>query len=149
MQFYNSNGIVVTDTAFITPNGDQYPIRNISSVKVRKVGMNGKLLGLFVAVCLLILAFSVRAVSESAPALPSASEVPAALRFFNNALFLLCIVGVSLIIWYFLSGYTLLIGAGGMEQAALSFRRWRKHDLNTLRDIAAAINASIANLQKT
>ena len=36
MDFYNDGAIVVTDTTFITPNGDQYPIRNITSVQVRE-----------------------------------------------------------------------------------------------------------------
>jgi len=36
MDRYNDNSIVVTDTTFITPNGDQYPIRNITSVQVRE-----------------------------------------------------------------------------------------------------------------
>jgi hypothetical protein len=45
--YYDNFGVKVTDTMFIAPTGDQYPIRNISSVQVRiqsGVGAFGKII---------------------------------------------------------------------------------------------------------
>jgi len=131
MQFYNSNGIIVTDTAFITPNGDQYPIRNISSVKVRRNDApNGNKLAL-AAVALWVLWL----LKASPP------EGEAAICAF---------LAMVLVFTYLYFGrrYVLLIGSGGMDQTSLSFPL-RQENYNTLLEIAAAINASIANLQKT
>jgi hypothetical protein len=142
MQFYNSAGVVVTDTSFITPNGDQYPIRNITSVKIRKQG--GRWGWIFLQVTVTVLFISLIPKETD-----MASEVPQTLRLFNNLFLLFLVNFICFLIWYFNRRCVLLIGSGGVDQTALSFKRWRKRDVDAIHEIAAAINASIANLQKT
>jgi energy-coupling factor transporter transmembrane protein EcfT len=129
MDFYNAGGVVVTDTTFITPNGDQYPIRNITSVQVREKNFWVLLiLGIFF---LLIGLASLIVNGNFASAMPS--------------IFLSFIL---LIYWYFSREYILWIGSGGLKQKSITFPKRNKKHLRTLIDIADAINKSIANLQK-
>ena len=129
-QLYNLNGVVVTDTAFITPNGDQYPIRNITSVKVRHAEAEH------------INRITVAAFACWFVWFVSAGTVE------TSWIGLLVISIPVLLYWYFGQRYVLLIGSGGVDQTSLSFPK-REEYLSTLSEIAAAINVSIANLQKT
>ena len=129
MDFYNIGGIVVTDTAFIASNGDQYPIRNITSVQVRE---DNKMFWLYMSMFWYFIGL-VRLLID--------------LSLVNSLSFFL--MGTLLLIyWYFSREYILWLGSGGVKQKSISFKKRNKKDLATLNDIADAINKSIANLQK-
>ena len=120
--FYEDSGIVVSDTTFILPNGDQYPVRNISSVKVR----DKDIVGLLVAGIL----FASYAIMVGNP-----YTLVVSLIFFT--------------LWWLTRANVLLIGSGGITQEALTFNKREQEKLQLLISIAAAINESISNLQKT
>ena len=129
MEFYKAGGVVVTDTTFITPNGDQYPVRNITSVQVRE--KNFWILLIIGIVFLTVGLISIIERANLSSAMPS------------------ILIGVVFIIyWYFSREYILWIGSGGIKQKTITFPKRNKKDLGTLIDISGAINKSIANLQK-
>ena len=132
MDFYNDGSIEVTDTTFITPNGDQYPIRNITSVQVREKN--------YWILLILGLVFLM-------PGL-----IGLTVNFYDgqqiNGSIPLILMGLVLIVWwYFSREYILWIGSGGVIQKSLSFSKRNLKDLERIINIAKAINLSIANLQ--
>jgi len=128
MDRYNDNSIVVTDTTFITPNGDQYPIRNITSVQVRE--KNYWILLVIASIFLI----------PSLLGLVNEGNLVNTLPGF--------VMGIAFAIWwYFSQVYILWIGSGGIIQKALSFPKRKSSDLEKLIKISKAINLSIANLQ--
>ena len=128
MTFYDNNGIKVTDTTFITPEGDQYPIRNITSVQVRQ---NQKIILLIIA-ALIFLNTITKGMSAKAEDYVIGFAISAAL----------------VAAWWFTRKYILFIGAGGTLQKAIVYKR-HLANVKILSDVATALNASIANLQKT
>lgn len=135
--YYESENIVVTDTVFMTAKGDQYPIRNISSVMVRQftkktaliIGTLFFLIGLFLFIS-----------SKFGNGIGSDSD---------TFVFYIFIGAIALAWWYFGRKYVLFIGSGGKQQEALTFPMWRGNKVATLQKISNAINQSIAGLQKT
>lgn len=128
MDFYNNQSIIVTDTTFVTPNGDQYPIRNITSVQVREKNYWIILMAAFVFL------------------------LPSLLGIANGANLTSTLPGIMMagafgIWWYFSRVYILWIGSGGIIQKALSFPKRKSGSLENLIEISKAINQSIANLQ--
>jgi hypothetical protein len=118
--FYQNNGCTISDTVFITPTGDQYPIRNISSVKVREKNYwKILLLGIFI----LFLAYS------------------------NDAPFPFVIGLITIAIWWFKREFILWIGSGGVHQEALKFKKITKGGITNIQEIYDALNLSIANMQ--
>jgi hypothetical protein len=121
--FYNKNDILVSDTVFIATNGDQYPIRNISSVSVRSIYYIKFLIVAIFFVC--------------TPKIYYDSHFP------ETAL----LGGIPLIVWFSLLKYQLMIGSGGILQVCIELPMWKLGSLQLLRDIKSAINESINNLQ--
>lgn len=127
--YYQNNGCSISDTVFITPNGDQYPIRNITSVKVRQ---KDYWLVLLIGIFFLFLAYS----SGEKNGL-TADETK--IKFG---------IGIILIlIWWYIRKFILWIGSGGIDQEALIYRKVTTGGLKNIHEIYDAINASIANLQ--
>jgi len=128
--FYDNFDVKVTDTVFVTPRGDQYPIRNISSVQVR-IKSN-----LILLIFGLVLIFS------------GWTEY-----YFEgkdmSAIFWTCIGLLLLIGFKFFQLGTLYIGTGGRLQAAIVLNVKRPAKRTFLYDVSNAINAAISNLQKT
>jgi hypothetical protein len=127
--FYQNNGCSISDTVFITPSGDQYPIRNISSVKVRQKNYWWiLLLGIFI----LYLAYS-------------NGEKKG---FDSGEVLVPFLIGlITIAIWWFKREFILWIGSGGIHQEALTFKKANSGGLKNIREIYEALNASIANLQ--
>ena len=134
MDFYNDGAIVVTDTTFITPNGDQYPIRNITSVQVREKNYWILLiLGLF---------FFLPGVIGLIVNSIEGQKIDSSIQ--------LILMGIIFIVWWYFSRvYILWIGSGGLIQKTLSFPKQNSSDLGRMMNISKAINSSIANLQST
>ena len=132
MEFYNDGSIVVTDTTFITPIGDQYPIRNITSVQVREKN--------YWILLILGLLFFTPGLIELVSLIIDGQRVDSSIP--------LILIGLVLIIWwYFSREYILWIGSGGVIQKTLSFPKRKSRDLERMMNISKAINSSIANLQ--
>ena len=127
--FYDNFGIQVTDTVFKTPKGDQYPIRNISSVKVRS-------LPVWIALIFAALAF-IQGVSQF-------SSQPE-----QTVKQLVLTVIILLLYWYVLPARTLLIGTGGSPQPAIRLTQRHAKKFLVLEEVSDALNSAIANLQKT
>jgi hypothetical protein len=127
--YYQNNGCSISDTVFITPNGDQYPIRNITSVKVRQ---KDYWLVLLIGIFFLFLAYSSGEKNGF-----TADETK--IKFG---------IGIILIlIWWYIRKFILWIGSGGIDQEALIYRKVTTGGLKNIHEIYDAINASIANLQ--
>lgn len=127
--YYDEKSVSVTDTVFITPSGDQYPIRNISSVMVRQFPER---LALIIGVLCILAQIVLFIDSKSSPSL------------------VFLIVGlIALAWWYFKRKYVLFIGSGGTMQEALSFPMYKGNRVDDLQKISNAINRAIAGLQKT
>lgn len=134
MEFYNDGSIVVTDTTFITPIGDQYPIRNITSVQVREKN--------YWILLILGLLFIIPGMIGLVVNLIEGQKIDGALPLILMGLFLI-------VWWYFSREYILWIGSGGVIQKTLSFPKRNSSDLGRMMNISKAINSSIANLQST
>ena len=129
--FFNRNGMLVDDSKFMHANGDQYPIRNITSVKVREKDEKWKLI-----IGLLLVGVSIYYAAD-----------PVSLEFQNNILS--ATSGALFILWWWFSRkYIIWLGTGGMDRPGVVLRKTRGN-LDLIRDISTAINESISNLQKT
>lgn len=129
--FFNRNGMLVDDSKFMHANGDQYPIRNITSVKVREKNEKWKLI-----IGLLLVGVSIYYATD-----------PVSLEFQNNILS--ATSGALFILWWWFSRkYIIWLGTGGMDRPGVVLRKTREN-LDLIRDVSTAINESISNLQKT
>jgi hypothetical protein len=129
--FFNRNGMLVDDSKFMHANGDQYPIRNITSVKVREKDEKWKLI-----IGLLLVGVSIYYATD-----------PVSLDFQYNIL--AATSGAFFILWWWFSRkYIIWLGTGGMDRPGVVLRKTREN-LDLIRDISTAINESISNLQKT
>ncbi len=127
--FYQNNGCSISDTVFITPKGDQYTIRNISSVKVREKDYWWILA---VGIFLLYKAYTTGEIYG----------------FTRSEALLLFLAGLFfIVVWWFSRVFILWIGSGGIHQEALTFKKANSGGLKNIREIYDALNASIANLQ--
>jgi len=130
--YYDKNEITVTDAVFMTPKGDQYPIRNISGVMVRQfnerasliIGILGFVIGVFYFF-----------ISMQGP-----------INFLSIVGILIGIAGVGR--WYLGRKYVLFISSGGIHQQAITFPIFKGNRVKDLQEISNAINSSISNLQK-
>ena len=129
--FFSRDGMLVDDSKFMHANGDQYPIRNITSVKVREKDQKWKLI-----IGLLLLGVALYYTAN-----------PVTGQLENNIL--LSTSGVIFLLWWWFSRkYIIWLGTGGMDRPGVVLRKTREN-LDLIRDISAAINESISNLQKT
>lgn len=123
--FYDQNDILVSDTVFITPKGDQYPIRNISSVSVREANYVRILIAAIYFIFIGIYTYP--------------------LNSYYGEMSLFGVV--ILIVWFFLIKYQLMIGSGGILQVCIELPKWKLSNKKNLNDITSAINESIRSLQ--
>lgn len=143
--FYDKNHVKVTDSVFVTPTGDQYPIRNISSVSVREVE-NKPLLygGAFLTFLGLFILYSTSAFAQmAAPSYSSGSG------FSLSGIGSLLLGAALLYLWHKSKKYALIIGTGGVLQQAMAFPKTEADKFQILQEISLAINAAISNLQNT
>lgn len=134
--FYEKNGVLVSDSAFVNSNGNQYPIRNITSIEIKEkinspVGLYA-FGGLLFLIGLIIINFS-------------------GIGFVSG---ILVILGVAIIFGakkaaLNSSKIELLIGGGGTPQTGMSLPFKDPNSKLILDEIAKAIGDSISNLQKT
>ena len=143
--FYDANGISVSDTVFVAPNGDQYPIRNITSVSVRE--SDNKFLLAIGSVLTAIGFFMSNIQNAFAQMAPPSSYYQQGVS--TNGILVLLVGIVCLLLWHFTKKNTLFIGAGGILQKAISYPKSQDEKLQILRDVSKAINESISNLQQT
>jgi hypothetical protein len=121
--FFNQAGIKITDAVFTTPNGDNFPIRNISSVAVRQSNPWVKLLiGGFLTF------FGLVTVTEGRTVWPFVFFVPGILL---------------LVIWWQNYYWALFVGTAGGQQPAIKFKA--KDPI--LKEVEQAINAAILKVQ--
>ena len=118
--YYDQNNVKVTDAVFVTPIGDQYPIRNITSVSVRAIDNKLYLyLGLFFTALGFYLIFTSSVYAQTPPAgigNSSSSFSIIGLIFFSLGMILLYL-------WKKSKEFALKIGTGGMIQNAITFPR--------------------------
>jgi len=127
--FYDNFGIKITDAVFETPKGDQYPIRNISSVKIRKL-----------PIWIILIPAAI-------------TLITATNKFMNNHLeesskdIFYTIILIAL--YWYLPSRALLICTGGKDQPAIRLSQRHASKFHVLNEVSGALNASISNLQKT
>ena len=126
--FFEERGLKITDTVLVTPSGDQYPIRNISSVKSQTVQ---KMWCLVVGVLLVIVG------------------VVSMFQADKGAAGAILIGPMFIAFWWFTKKVILEIGTGGLPQAVLTVQPASAKNLKFLNEAMSAINESISNLQKT
>ncbi|QWD45794.1 hypothetical protein G6661_09010 [Polynucleobacter paneuropaeus] len=121
--FFNQGGVKITDAVFTTPNGDNFPIRNISSVAVRQSNPWVKLLiGGFLTLA----------------GLSSAAKGDTVYPF------VFLVPGIILLaIWWQNYYWALFVGTAGGQQPAIKFKA--KDPI--LREVEQAINAAILKVQ--
>jgi hypothetical protein len=141
--FYDANGINVSDTVFVAPSGDQFPIRNITSVSVRESD-NKMLLG--IGGVLTAIGFFMSNIQNAFAQMPTPSYQAGV--SMNGVVVLLTGI-ICLVAWHFTKQNTLYIGAGGTLQKAISYPKSQDEKLKILKDVSKAINESISNLQQT
>ena len=129
--YFEGRGVKVTDAMFIDSKGDQIPIRNISSVRVRcKKPENIANIAKWLGIVLMVLGGLALITSGDAGALTIAVL---GIIFFST--------------WYFNKVY-LEIGAGGTIQESLSAPARIAENWEAARRTAEAINTSITDMQK-
>lgn len=131
--YYEKNSVKVTDTVFVTPRGDQYPVRNISSVAIRRIDNKNLFFACVVLVFLGILASPSNSYRGS----------------WEPTIFLTLAGFACLYLWHKSKRVSLKIGSGGIIQDAITFPDSDEFGNKVLIEIADAINDAISNLQKT
>jgi len=146
--YYDQHGISVTDTVFITPVGDQYPIRNITSVAIRSIENKALLyIGIVLSLLGLYINYANSAFAQSPPAAYYSTN---SVSTFSMPGILILIAGlVCILIWHFTKKTALVLGAGGIIQTAISYPLNNTEGLLIMREVSSAINQSISNLQNT
>jgi len=128
--YYDKNGCSISDTVFVTPIGDQYLIRNISSVKVRQNDYWWILALGIIFICLAIKGVAYMGIIT------------------DNVIGVFLLGIVTIIIWWFKRVFILWISSGGVYQEALTFQKAKSGGLQNIQQIYDALNLAIANLQK-
>lgn len=128
--YFEGRGVKVTDAMFVDATGDQVPIRNISSVRVRcKVPLKAAKFCKWLGIVLVILGV-----------LPLISGEAGALG--------ISFLGVMLFLCWYLNKIYLEIGAGGVIQESLQAPARIPENWEAVRKTAEAINTSITDMQK-
>ena len=133
--FYEKDGITVTDTVFMNGKGNQYPIRNITSVEIKEKPTSSLLafFGGFAIVVGVISIFSTDSIVQSLVTIAvGAGMYVVGSKSGRNS-----------------STIELLIGGGGTAQTGMSLPLHDPSSKTTLDEISKAITESIAHLQKT
>ena len=105
IQNFNELGISITNTMFITPDGEQYPIRNISAVRF---GTNNRTPFLiFSIIGLLFSPFSILSGWVS--------------MYAGGIIFLISILALAA--WYFGRTFNIYISTSGVEKSAISYNQ--------------------------
>lgn len=134
--FYEKNGVTVSDSAFINSAGNQYPIRNITSIEIKEkinspigiIILGGILLAIGIVI---INSAGIGIISGILTALGIIFLLGAKTAALNS------------------SKIELLIGGGGTPQTGMSLPFKDPNSKLILDEIAKAIGESISNLQKT
>ena len=152
--FYSKDNISV----FTNREGDQFPIRNLSSVSIQSIVYFKTLLSsiflLFVGIVSIVFAFNDAFNEKNASKSrfqPSEIEYSIFnyLHIDNNIYYFFGIGFLLLVSWFFLRKYRLFLGSGGTLQVGIDFPMWKSGSLESLEDIKSAINESIKNIQAT
>ena len=130
--FFDEAGAKVSSTMFVDPSGDQYPIRNITSVQVRykplsvKGAKISKWVGIVVAAIGVIMAVT--------------GEVEVGIGWIGFGL-------LGVYIWW-ANKILIHLGAGGVQQEAYSHPARDNENVERVQRLATAINDAIAHIQK-
>lgn len=122
-KYFNDGGVTITNAMFITPDGSQYPVRNISAVRMKSEDR----LGWIIAAAILFVVGLINGFGEPPVAI------------------LLSIICVF--IWFFGRNFQLIISSGGSEVAALSYNQREKNKKEFLRSVLTALSLAISDLQ--
>ena len=145
--YYSQYGVSVTDTVFITPMGDQYPIRNITSVAIRAI--ENKVL-LYIGITLSLLGLYINFANSAFAQMSPSTYVNHSASSFSLPGILILISGLfCILIWHLTKKTALVLGAGGILQTAISYPRNNAEGLIIMKEVSSAINLSISDLQKT
>ena len=136
--FYEKDGVLVTDTAFINKNGNQDPIRNITSIEIYE---NWNFLVFWVMVILALFCLLVGVLIIVIAGIGWVSGI------FSCIGVILLLTAKSFAAEN--STLELLIGGGGIPQTGMSLPYKDPESRAILSEISKAIGESIANLQKT
>ena len=147
--FYSKDNVSVSDTVFTNREGDQFPIRNLSSVSIQSIVYFKTLLSsiflLFVGIVSIVFAFN-DAFNEKNASKSRFQPSEIEYSIFN---YLHIDNNLLLVSWFFVRKYRLFIGSAGTLQVGIDFPMWKSGSLQALEDIKSAINESINNLQST
>ena len=125
--------------------GDQYPIRNVTSVAIRAI--ENKVL-LYIGITLSLLGLYINFANSAFAQMSPSTYVNQSASSFS----LPCILISGLfciLIWHLTKKTALVLGAGGILQTAISYPRNNAEGLITMKEVSSAINLSISDLQKT
>tara|TARA_B100001093_G_C26406015_1_gene833389 strand:- start:84 stop:488 length:405 start_codon:yes stop_codon:yes gene_type:complete len=128
---FNEFGITITSTMFITPDGEQYPIRNISAVRF---GINNRTLFLLFSVIGLL--FSSYLIYLSIGGYVNILTA--------GILFLISIL--TLAIWYFGRTFNIYISTAGVEKSAISFNQLEGDKEKFCKQVIKALTDSISEI---
>lgn len=129
--FFEEAGARVTSTMFVDPSGDQYPIRNITSVQVRFKPMNiqqatiAKWFGILLAVLGILMGATGEGDTGGA----------------------LVVIGAVLVYLWWSNKILIHLGAGGVQQEAYSHPARKKENAERVQRLAKAINDAVAHIQ--
>ena len=156
--FYSKDNVSVSDTVFTNREGDQFPIRNLSSVSIKSIVYFKTLLSsiflLLVGIVSIVFAFN-DALNEKNASKSRFHPNETQYSIFDylhidNSIYYFFGLGFLLLIsWFFVRKYRLFIGSAGTLQVGIDFPMWKSGSLQALEDIKSAINESINNLQST
>lgn len=122
--FFDQQGVKITDAVLTCPNGDSFPIRNISSVAVRESNHKGKLL---IGIVLTLMALI--SLANGGSVYPYLFGIPGIILLVN---------------WWQNYYWALFVGTSGGQQPAIKF----KVEDPLLREIEKAINLALLQVQK-
>lgn len=118
--YFNDGGITITGTMFVTPRGEQYPIRNISALRV---GVNNR--WKIFAIILVVFCLGVA---------------------FEN-MQLIGLSGVAAILWFFSRTFSLFISTAGVEKPAISYSIFQREKKSFLTRVLASVSDAINAIQ--
>jgi hypothetical protein len=121
--YFNDGGVIINSAMFITPDGSQYPVRNISAVRMKSEDRLGWIIASVV--------FLIIGVSGGPSFLP----------------LMLLLVTLCLGVWFFGRNFQLIISSGGVEVAALSYNQREKNKKEFLTRALSSLSLAITDLQ--
>ena len=130
--FFDEGGAKVTTTMFIDPSGDQYPIRNITSVQVRfkPLSILKAKIAKWLGIVLVALGLLMMVTGEPAGGVGFAA------------------FGLLFVYSWWSNKILIHIGAGGVQQDAYSHPARNAESAERVHRLATAINDALAHIQK-